>query len=236
MKNKKMRMTMRILLIEDESRFAEALCASLKKEGWPTDWVADGNNGLSQAFSDIYDVIILDWMLPGLDGISILKELRNNDIHTPVLLLTAKSQLEDKVMGLDCGADDYLCKPFHREELFARIRALTRRKSTQKLCQLSYGDLSMPDGQTILICESSGLHVALNGKEYQIMDYFLRNQEQIITREQMIDKIWGYDSEAEYNNVEVYISFLRKKLSYLKTNVSIKTVRKLGYCLQISET
>ena len=226
---------MRILFIEDEARFAEALCASLKKEGWPTDWVDNGAQGLSQAFSDIYDIIILDWMLPEMDGITILKELRANGVHTPVLLLTAKSQLEDKVLGLDCGADDYLCKPFHREELFARIRALTRRKTTQEVCELTYGDLSMTNGQNTLVCKSSGLSLALNGKEYQIMDYFLRNPKQIISREQMIEKIWGYDSEAEYNNVEVYISFLRKKLTYLKTNVSIKTVRKLGYCLNLSE-
>ena len=226
---------MRSLSIEDEKRFAEALCVSLKKEGYITDWFYDGAEGLQQAYADIYDVIILDWMLPGMDGPTILQELRKNNINTPVLLLTAKSELEDKITGLDCGADDYLCKPFHRDELFARLRALTRRKSTQEICNLTFGDLYMVNGQNTLYCKSSGLSLPLNGKEYQLMDYLLRNTGQITSREQMIEKVWGYDSEAEYNNVEVYISFLRKKLSYLKTNVTIKTIRKLGYCLHVAE-
>ena len=226
---------MRILLVEDEKHFAEALCTSLKKEDYITDWYANGIEGLEQALTGIYDVIILDWMLPGMDGINILKHLRQEENHTPVLLLTARSELEDKILGLDSGADDYLCKPFHREELFARLRALTRRKSTQEVCTLSYGDLSMANGQNSLYCSCSGLTLTLHGKEFHLMEFFLRNCNQIITKEQIIEKVWGYDSEAEYNNVEVYISFLRKKLSYLKTNVSIKTIRKIGYCLDIRE-
>lgn len=222
---------MRILLIEDEQHFAEPLCASLKKAGYATDWIANGIDGLQQAYTDIYDVIILDWMLPEMSGIDVLRTLRSQNIHTKVLLLTAKSTLEDKVTGLDCGADDYLCKPFHREELFARLRALARRQNAPANDRLCFGDLYMENGLNILYCETSGLNISLNGKEYQMMDYLLRNVNQITGREQMIEKIWGYDSEAEYNNVEVYISFLRKKLSYLKTRVTIKTVRKLGYIL-----
>ena len=226
---------MRVLFIEDKKHFAEALCASLKKEDYITDWVNNGIEGLEQALTGIYDVIILDWMLPEMDGITLLQQLRKEGNHTPVLLLTARSQVQDKVTGLDCGADDYLCKPFFREELFARLRALTRRKSTQEICTLSYGDLTMLDGQNLLRCTSSGLSLELNGKEYHLMELFLRNSHQIITKEQIIEKIWGYDSEAEYNNVEVYISFLRKKLNYLKTSVCIKTIRKLGYCLTNTE-
>ncbi len=226
---------MRFLLIEDEKHFAEALVVSLKKEGYITDWCANGLEGYEQARSDLYDAIILDWMLPGMDGPTILQHLRAEHINTPVILLTAKSELEDKILGLDCGADDYLCKPFHREELFARLRALTRRKSIQEICSLTFGDLYMIHGQNSLCCSSSGLSLPLHGKEYQLMDFFLHNKEQIISREQIIEKVWGYDSDAEYNNVEVYISFLRKKLLYLKTNVTIKTIRKLGYCLELQK-
>lgn len=223
---------MRLLLVEDETGFAEALCASLKMEHYITDWAADGEEGLSLALSGVYDAIILDIMLPGMDGIAVLRNLRSREIHTPVLLLTAKSELQDKIAGLDFGADDYLTKPFHREELYARLRAITRRKTgTDTPGVLSYGDLSITQGSNELVCSTSGRQLPLNGKEYQLMEYLLRNGGQIISREQMIEKVWGYDTDAEYNNVEVYISFLRKKLNFLQTRTSIQTIRKLGYKL-----
>ncbi|MDE6760796.1 MAG: response regulator transcription factor [Lachnospiraceae bacterium] len=223
---------MRLLLVEDEEGFAEALCASLKMEHYITDWAKNGEEGLSQGLSNIYDAIILDIMLPGLNGLTVLQKLREQGIHTPVLLLTAKSGLDDKITGLDLGADDYLTKPFHREELYARLRALTRRHSTTSLQELSCGDLYMIQGSNELCCKTNGSHLPLNGKEYQLMEYLLRNAGQIISREQIIEKIWGYDTNTEYNNVEVYISFLRKKLLYLKSEVSIQTIRKLGYMLK----
>ncbi len=223
---------MRLLLIEDEERFAEALCSSLKMEHYITDWAKDGEEGLSYGLSDVYDAIILDIMLPKMNGLSVLKELRTRNIHTPVLLLTAKSELNDKITGLDSGADDYLTKPFHREELYARLRALTRRQGgTVNLQELAFNDIYMLQGSNELYCKTSGGSMPLNGKEYQLMEYLLRNAGQIISREQIIEKIWGYDTDAEYNNVEVYISFLRKKLTFLKANVSIQTIRKLGYKL-----
>ncbi|MBQ4058352.1 MAG: response regulator transcription factor [Lachnospiraceae bacterium] len=225
---------MRLLLVEDEEGFAEALTASLKMEHYITDWAKDGEEGLNLGMSNIYDAIILDIMLPKMNGLMVLKQLREQGIHTPILLLTAKSELEDKVTGLDSGADDYLTKPFHREELYARLRALTRRPAESTTSQeLSYGDLYMLQGSNELYCKVSGNSLPLNGKEYQLMEYLLRNAGQIITREQIIEKIWGYDTEAEYNSVEVYISFLRKKMTFLKTEVSIQTARKLGYKLTI---
>lgn len=223
---------MRLLLVEDEEGFAEALVASLKMEHYITDWAKDGEEGLNLGLSNIYDAIILDIMLPKMNGLAVLQTLKEQGIHTPVLLLTAKSELEDKIAGLDSGADDYLTKPFHREELYARLRALTRRQAeTATPQELAYGDIYMLQGSNELYCKTSGSSLPLNGKEYQLMEYLLRNAGQIISREQIIEKIWGYDTDVEYNNVEVYISFLRKKMTFLKTVVSIQTVRKLGYKL-----
>ncbi|MGN0155420.1 MAG: response regulator transcription factor [Lachnospiraceae bacterium] len=227
-----MEKTMRLLLVEDEEGFAEALCASLKMEHYITDWAKDGDEGLSLGLSGVYDVIILDIMLPKMNGLTVLQNLRTQKIDTPVLLLTAKSELNDKITGLDSGADDYLTKPFHREELYARLRALTRRQpGTTTPKELAYGDIYMLQGSNELYCQTSGNSLPLNGKEYQLMEYLLRNAGQIISREQIIEKIWGYDTDAEYNNVEVYISFLRKKLTFLKAETFIQTIRKLGYKL-----
>ncbi|MBQ8084521.1 MAG: response regulator transcription factor [Lachnospiraceae bacterium] len=225
---------MRLLLVEDEEGFAEALCTSLKMEHYIVDWAADGEEGLDLALDDVYDAIILDIMLPKMNGLEILKEVRKQGIHTPVLMLTAKSELNDKITGLDMGADDYLTKPFHREELYARLRALTRRQTTDSNAptEIAFGDIYMLQGGNELFCRTTGNSMVLNGKEYQLMEYLLRNGGQIISREQIIEKVWGYDTDAEYNNVEVYISFLRKKLGFLKSETSIQTVRKLGYKLQ----
>lgn len=223
---------MRLLLVEDEEGFAEALCTSLKMEHYITDWANNGEDGLTYGLSGVYDAIILDIMLPKMNGLTVLQKLREQNIQTPVLLLTAKSELNDKITGLDSGADDYLTKPFHREELYARLRALTRRQAgAASPQQLGYSDIYMLQGSNELYCKTSGNSMPLNGKEYQLMEYLLRNAGQIISREQIIEKIWGYDTDAEYNNVEVYISFLRKKLTFLKAQVSIQTIRKLGYKL-----
>ena len=180
---------MRILLVEDEKGFAEALCISLKSEHYIVDWAADGEEGLDLALSDVYDAIILDIMLPKINGLEILKEIRKQDIHTPVLMLTAKSELNDKITGLEMGADDYLTKPFHREELFARLRALTRRQTADANAptELAFGDIYMLQGGNELYCRTTGNSMVLNGKEYQLMEYLLRNGGQIISREQIIE-------------------------------------------------
>ena len=197
------------------------------------DLASDGEEGLFMALADVYDAIILDIMLPKKNGLEILKEIRKQGMSVPVIMLTAKSELNDKITGLDTGADDYLTKPFHREELFARLRALTRRQSADadSPAEIAFGDIYMLQGGNELYCKTTGNSLALNGKEYQLMEYLLRNSGQIISREQIIEKVWGYDTDAEYNNVEVYISFLRKKLKFLKAETSIQTVRKIGYRL-----
>lgn len=222
---------MRILIVEDEKALAEALGQILVKNNFSVDMVFDGEAGLDYILSDIYDVAVLDIMLPKMDGISILKEARKNKITTPIIMLTAKSELSDKVLGLDNGADDYLTKPFETQELLARIRALLRRKGEALgNNDISFGDIILNLGS----CQLTGAKkfIKLGLKEFQIMELLIKNPGQIFTKEKLIEKVWGFDSDAEYNNVEVYISFLRKKLNYLDSKVSIKTSRGLGYYLE----
>ncbi len=224
---------MRILLVEGEKRMAQALCEILRLENYATDHYSDGISGLAAVESNIYDIIILDVMLPGMDGFEIARTVRQKGIHTPILMLTSKSQLDDKVTGLDSGADDYLTKPFMTKELLARLRALTRR--TLPLTAdgtLTYGDIALDTGTLTLSCTANGQSVRLSEKEYRILEYFIANQGQILTREQLAVKIWGFENEAEYNNVEVYMSFTRKKLSYIEAQTKIKAVRGIGYELR----
>ena len=222
---------MRILLIEDEERLSDALAYILKKNRYAVDTALDGITGQNLAETDIYDIIILDRMLPGRDGISILKIIRAQGTKTPVLMLTAKDTIADRVEGLDAGADDYLIKPFSTEELLARIRALGRRKS-----ELIDGE-SLQAASLILHpthgeIECEGKLVKLTTKEAQLLELFLRNKGQVITREQILDRVWGLDSEVEMNNVEIYIYYLRKKLEPLHANIRIETIRGIGYCLK----
>ncbi|MBQ9482616.1 MAG: response regulator transcription factor [Ruminiclostridium sp.] len=223
---------MRILIVEDEKRLADALVQIFTKNKMTAEASYNGIDGLDNALSGIYDVIVLDIMLPGMNGIDVLCELRRGGIKTPVILLTAKDEISDKVRGLDSGADDYLTKPFATEELLARVRALGRRSATELVCDdtLSYSDLSLELSTYTLSCKSGSVKLGL--KEFSIMELLLRNRERVLTKENLLVKIWGYDSDAEYNNVEVYISFLRKKLGYIKSNVSIKTLRGVGYSLE----
>jgi len=226
---------MKLLLIEDEIKLAEALSEILKLEKYIVDTFHDGISGLEAALSGIYDVIVLDVMLPGKNGFEVIRELRKAGIKTPVLMLTAKSELEDKVMGLDSGADDYLTKPFMTKELLARLRAVCRRKADIENDTLRYGDLKLYLENCTLSCEKTGLFVRLGAKEYQLLEYLFINKGRIISREQLALKIWGYDNEAEYNNVEVYISFTRKKISFVGSAVSIKAIRGMGYELQVRD-
>jgi DNA-binding response OmpR family regulator len=219
---------MRLLLVEDEKRMAEALCEILRLEKYEVDHYDNGVDGLSAIESDIYDIIILDVMLPGLNGYEVAKRARSKGIKTPILMLTAKAELDDKVTGLDCGADDYLTKPFMTKELLARLRALGRRVLDTNDGVLSLGDITLDTNTLTLSCTSNGQGVRLSEKEYRILEYLIANSGQILTREQLAVKIWGFEDEAEYNNVEVYMSFTRKKLVFVGAKTEIKAVRGVG--------
>ena len=226
---------MRILLVEDEKRMAQALCEILRLEKYEVDHYANGTEGAAALESGIYDVGILDVMLPGMDGFSVVRQARSRGITTPVLMLTAKAELDDKVTGLDSGADDYLTKPFMTKELLARLRALGRRALGAAGSVLQYGDIRLDTATFTLSCTASGQSIRLGEKEYRILEYLIANSGQILTREQLALKIWGYDSEAEYNNVEVYMSFTRKKLAFVEAKTEIKAVRGVGYELRCSD-
>lgn len=226
---------MRLLLVEDEMRMAQALCEILRLEKYEVNHYANGYDGLTAIESDIYDIIILDVMLPGINGFEIAKQARQKGITAPILILTAKAELDDKVTGLDSGADDYLTKPFMTRELLARLRALSRRNIYNIDKGLVFGDILLDTKTSTLSCTTSGQSVRLGEKEYRILEYFIVNQGQILTREQIAVKIWGYDNESEYNNVEVYMSFTRKKLSFIGAKTEIKAVRGIGYELRYED-
>ena len=223
---------MRILLAEDEKRMAAALVALLKQEKYDVDHVKDGASALTALESGVYDIAVLDVMMPEMNGFEAARRARSGGVKTPILMLTAKSQLEDKVNGLDSGADDYLTKPFQTKELLARLRALGRRSASFQDGNLHFGDLTLDTSKATLNCEQTGQNVRLSEKELRILEYMFSNQGQIMTREQLAVKIWGFDNEAEYNNVEVYMSFTRKNLAFVGSNVEIKAVRGLGYELR----
>lgn len=226
---------MRVLLVEDEKRMAQALCETLRIEKYDVDHCDNGNDGLAAVESNVYDIVILDVMLPGMDGYEIVKRARKKGITTPVLMLTAKAELDDKVKGLDSGADDYLTKPFVTKELLARVRALVRRGQNSADGVLRYADISLAKNNFVLTCTTNGQSVRLSEKEYKILEYLILNSSQILTREQLAVKIWGFESDAEYNNVEVYISFTRRKLVFVGSKTEIKAVRGVGYELRCSD-
>ena len=222
---------MQILVVEDEKRLAEALAQILIEKKYMVDIANDGADGLDFALSGIYDVIILDVMLPKLNGMQVVAEIRKNKIDTPVLMLTAKDQISDKVQGLDAGADDYMTKPFSPDELLARIRALTRRQGEVVLDELEFGSIKLNLSSCDLVCNENNVH--LNFKEFEIMKILMQNTSIVTTKEDLIVKVWGYDSNAVDNNVEVYISFLRKKLEFIGADVEILSLRKIGYRLEV---
>lgn len=221
---------MQILIVEDEKRLADALKQILIEQKYMADVVYDGNDGLEYGKSGIYDLIILDIMLPFKDGFQVAFELRQSRINTPILMLTAKDTVPDKVSGLNCGADDYMTKPFAPEELIARIKALTRRKGEVVLDETSFGDFNFNASTNQLYKGIKSVH--LNFKEAEIMKLFLSKPEIIISKEEIITKVWGYDSDAGSNNVEAYISFLRRKLQFINSDTEIKSVKKMGYRLE----
>ena len=222
---------MRVLLVEDEKYMARAVAEILKKNNYTVDLAHDGEYGLDCALSGIYDFIVLDIMLPKKDGLTILKELRGAGLETPVILLTAKGQIEDKVKGLDLGADDYLPKPFHTDELLARLRALNRRKASAFHSDgvLAFGDIRLSPHTLILACEEREIQLKL--KEAQILELLMVNKNQILSKDAIIEKVWGYEADAEDNHVETHVSRLRKALVRVRSHTEIRTVRGAGYIL-----
>ena len=223
---------MRILLVEDEKTLSSAICQMLKRENFTVDPVFTGTDGLDYGESGIYDAIILDVMLPGMDGFTVLKRLRDGGVKTPVCMLTARSGLEDRVKGLESGADYYLPKPFQMAELTACLRAITRRKEDAPVMELAFGDVQLSQQEAKLIHRQSGQSVKLSAKEYQLMEMFLRNPRQILAKDMLFDRVWGYESEADPSAVEVYISFVRKKLAFIGSTLKLKASRGIGYSLE----
>ena len=221
---------MRILLAEDERSLSRAVVALLEKNNYSADAVYDGAEALEYLAAENYDAVILDIMMPKMDGLTVLRKLRERGSHVPVLMLTAKPEVEDKVAGLDTGANDYLTKPFATAELLARIRAMTRTQNTQTDSRLSFGNVVLD--QTTFELSAPGGSIRLANKEYQMIELLMRNPRQVIPTERFLEKIWGYDSDVEINVVWVYISYLRKKLAALHANVQIKATRNTGYSLE----
>jgi len=222
---------MRILIVEDEKDLAMILSEILNMEGYYTDNAYDGESCLDNALSGIYDLIILDIMLPVMDGIQVLREIRKSSITIPVLMLTAKSEIEDKVLGLDNGADDYLTKPFNTKELLARVRALSRRKEKTLISDnIEFEDIILDKTTHEMIKDDQ--KIKLSKKEYDILELLILNYGKVVSKESLIMKIWGYDADIEYNSIEVYISFLRKKINAVNSRIHISTARGRGYTIK----
>ncbi len=224
---------MRILIIEDEKEIADGLSAVLQQNGYSTDAVYDGLSGLEYSLSNIYDIILLDIMLPKLNGLDILRNMRSENITTPVILLTAKSEIEDRIKGLDYGADDYLTKPFATGELLARIRARTRQNTNSVSNCRSFGDITI--SQDTFELSHENYSIKMGNKEFQLMDALIMEAGHIVPRNSLIEKIWGPWDETSYNQLEVYISFLRKKLKYVHSGVVIKNTKNVGYSLEFGD-
>ena len=222
---------MRILIVEDEKNLADALCQILTEQKYMVDAVYNGKDGYDYGKSGIYDIIILDIMLPYMDGFEVLSKLRSDKINSAIMLLTAKDGVSDKVKGLDLGADDYMTKPFSTEELLARIRMLSRRKGEIVLNTMEYGDIILNIDTSELSCVNTAKSVRLIYKEAKLLELLLARAEIITPKDDIIVKIWGYDSNAGDNNVEAYISFLRKKLNFVGCKTEIISIKKLGYRL-----
>ena len=224
---------MQALIVEDDVRLASALAHILNENGYVTDVVHDGQDGYDYASSGIYDVVILDVMLPRKNGCRVVEELRRARIDTPVLMLTARSEIPDKIEGLDSGADDYMTKPFSPAELLAHLRALTRRQGQVVFERIEAGDLSLNIESRDLSC--NGKSIALSFKEFELARILFSNPGQIVSKDTLISKVWGVESTAVDNNVEAYVSFLRKKIRFLGSGVSIDTIRKAGYRVNLGD-
>lgn len=225
---------MRILIVEDEFKIADVIASRLRKENYIVDVFDNGEAGLDNALTNIYDLIILDVMLPKVDGFKILEEIRREKINAKVIMLTAKSMIEDKLMGFNSGANDYLTKPFHIDELVARVNAQLRMDNVQ--VQKNYveaGDLRLNKKNTTLTCTTTNESIEVVCKEFMLLEYLMKNKNQVLQKEQLYEKIWGLDNESESNNLEAYLSFIRKKIKIIGSNVQIKAIRGLGYKLEV---
>ena len=225
---------MKILVVEDEFSLADIIATKLRKEKYNVDISLDGEEGLDKALSNIYDLIILDIMLPKVNGIEILNEIRNNNIDTKVIMLTAKSSLDDKLIGFENGANDYITKPFHIEELIARVNVQLR--SNEKNINkdiLKFGDIELSVRTSAITCTKNNESINISYKELMILEYLMNNSNQIISKEQIYDKIWVIDTDFESNNLEAYLSFVRKKLKIIDSDVTIKAIRGMGYKLEV---
>lgn len=224
---------MKILIIEDEYNLADAISSMLKSEKYSVEIRTDGNEGLDEALSDVYDLIILDVMLPHRNGFEILKELREEKINSKILMLTAKNTIDDKMEGFNNGADDYLTKPFHMEELVARVNVQLRKYNTKSMDIIQLGDIVLNIKCMELSNRYDNHKVKVIGKEFQLLEILMNNPNQIMDKEQLFVKVWGYESEADINTLEAYISFIRKKIKLVKSNIKLRAIRNMGYVLEV---
>lgn len=223
-------MSMKVLIIEDEYNLADVIKERLEKEKLTVDIIEDGEEGYYYASTDTYDLIILDVMLPNMSGFEILNKLRNDNIDSKIIMLTARSTIEDKLNGLENGADDYLTKPFHMDELVARVNIQLKRNSNKN--NLSFGDLVLNTTTLKVTCAKTDEVVELIKKEFQLLEYFINNPNQVLSKERIYDRVWGIENEIESNNLEAYLSFIRKKLRAIESKVVIKSVRGMGYKIE----
>ena len=225
---------MRILIIEDEYNLADAIASMLRSSKYSVEIKTDGEEGLEEALTNIYDLIILDVMLPHMNGFEILKELRNEKIDSKILMLTAKSTIDDKMEGFNNGADDYLTKPFHMQELMARVNVQLRKNQVNVNDNMKLGDIVLNIKSMELSNINGNNKVKIIGKEFQLLELLMNNSNQVISKEQLFVKIWGYDTDCDINTLEAYISFIRKKLKLVKSNIKIKAIRNMGYVLEVN--
>lgn len=226
---------MKILIIEDEYNLADAIASMLKKEKYSAQIMTDGESGLDEALTDIYDLIILDVMLPKINGFEILKELRKEKINSKILMLTAKNTIDDKLVGFNNGADDYLTKPFHMQELLARVDVQLRKNNVISGNMIELGDVTL-NIKSMELCNKNEDHkVKIIGKEFQLLELLMNNANQVIEKEQLFIKIWGYDTECDINTLEAYVSFIRKKLKLVNSKIKLKAIRNMGYVLEVED-
>jgi DNA-binding response OmpR family regulator len=225
---------MRILIVEDEESLAELVANRLKKEKYIVDISLDGEDGLYNALMDVYDLILLDVMLPGINGIEILKEIKKNSIKSKVIMLTAKSELEDKLLGFSEGANDYIPKPFHIDEVVARVNAQLRIEKV-KNNNLEFGDLILDLKTSDIINKNNNERINIINKEFQLLEYFMNNPNQVLSKEMIYEKVWGLENDSISNNLEAYLSFIRKKLKLINSNVQIKSLRNIGYKMEYKD-
>ena len=225
---------MKILIIEDEYNLADALSSRLEKEKYIVDIETDGEEGLYSALNGVYDLIILDVMLPRMNGFDILKELKNNKIDSKIIMATAKGELEDKLNGFENGADDYISKPFHIEEVVARVNVQLKKNNSINNDIIEVGNLRLNLKNSTISCVDNNESIEIGCKEFLLLEYLMKNKDIVISKEQIYTKIWGLDNEIESNNLEAYLSFIRKKIKIIGSNVSIKAIRGLGYKLEVS--